>query len=193
MLLIQELAKKNGQTNNVENIIKYNKDFKNIISRFERLAFNFRDVFIQKALEKIRISNLKIHSEIEINNEFEKIKLDLIEKINKDLPKKAWNSFFINKFYNNVILSNFKEMPSLLYFWFNPYCDIDKVSTGYKQEYTAFGVLNEAIKLHEYERAYECLKYLSKYRHVTQNLEKKLSNQIKKDLICSLLSEHAKI
>lgn len=192
--LYNELSKKIQKTNNVDNIIKYNKDNKEIISRLEKIVFNFKDDFLQKIIETVKQNNFRLYSHIEINNEFEKIKLELLEKIQKDLPRKMGRGFFINRFYNNMILSNFKELSPLMYLRFNPKIDLlEKASDGYRKEYRALGRLNHLIKTKDYEGAYETLKYLKNYNDITKDLEKKLSFHLRNQLLFDIVSEHTKI
>jgi len=192
--LFKDLTKKLERTNNVDNIIKYNQDHQEMKLKFESIAFNFKDAFIQNTLEKIKNKNIKIYSQLEIINEYQKIKLDLVERIHMDLPKKFFGSFFINRFYNKIILSNFKEMSSLLFLWFDPNIEkIEKSLPGYRQELRALRRLDYLIKNNDFEGAYEILKYLNNYKDLTQNFEKKLSNHIKSHLLFDLIQEHAKI
>ena len=194
MLIFNELIKKLNKTNNVENVLKYNKDYKEILSNFEKITFNFKDDFMLNILNKVNKKNIRIFTEIEINNEFEKIKLELIERIHKDLPKRYFGNFFLNRFFNNVILSNFKEMSPIMFLWHNPTVDLIKENDClYSKEFKALGYLNFYIKNANYEKAYENLKYLNRFKDLTVNLEKKLSENIKKNLILNLISEHMKI
>jgi len=178
----------------VDNIIKYNKDNKEIISKLEKIVFNFKDDFLQKAIDTVKQKNFRIYSHIEINNEFEKIKLELIERIKKDFPRKMGRGFFVNRFYNNMILSNFKELSSFLFLGFNPKIDlVETALNGYEKEYRALKTLNYLIKTNDYEGAYEILKYLRNYNDLTKDLERKLSFHIRNQLLFDIVYEHTKI
>ena len=190
--MFKELNKKVKKTNNVDNIIKYNRDHKELLTKLEKITFDFKDAYIQKALEKSKSNQVKLYSQIEIKNEFEKIKLELIDRIFRDLPRKAFGSFFINRFYNNIILPNLKEMNALLYLFFHPKNHMDKSLFGCK-EYSAIGSIDYAIMQNDFERAFELLENFKEHKDLTKDLERKLSQSIKNQLLFDIVSEHSKI
>lgn len=190
--LFKEINKKVKKTNNFDNIIKYNSDYKVLLTKFEKISEEFRDTFVRKALEKSKSSQIQIYSQIEIKNEFEKIKIDLIERVLRDLPKKYCGSFFINRFYNNIILDNFKEMSPLLFLLFNPKKPVDKARFGLTQ-YRAIGSIDNAIKQNDFEKAFELLSYLKEHKDLTKEFERKLSSQLKSHLLFDIVAEHSRI
>lgn len=190
--LFKELNKKVKRTNNVDNIIKYNRDYKEILTKFEKIAFDFKDTLIQRALQKTHSNSLRIYSQIEIKNEFEKIKLELIHRIYGDWPRKAFGSFFINRFYNNLILPNFKEMAPLLYLWFDSKNPVNKLFSG-PPGIKPIADIDQAIGDNDYEKAFELLTNLKEHKDLTRDFEKKLSSHLKSQLIFDLISEHSKI
>lgn len=198
--ILAELIRKIGKTNNVENIIKYNKDYLSFLDKFNEIIFNFKDEFLEKSLKKTQEEKLRVFSYIEIYNEFEKIKGDLLENIHIDLPRKKGYNYFINRFWNGIFVSNFKDFQ---YFIFSrneslrkkPEIDANANGNGasYKMEYWALMTLNYGINKGDYKLCYEALGNLKGYEKITGNLEKKLTMIMKRDLFKDMIREHAKI
>ncbi len=190
--LFTELNKKVKRSNNIDNIIKFNRDHKEIINKFENIVYDFKDTFIQKAIKKCKSNQVRIYSQIEIKNDFEKIKIELIDRIFRDWPKNLFGSFFINRLYNNILLPNYKEMTPLLYFCFDAKNHVDKMPLKFS-EYRAIGSIDYAIHQNDFERVFELLNYLKEHKDLTQDFEKKLSYHIKSQLLFGIVSDHSKI
>jgi hypothetical protein len=192
--ILAELIRKIGKTNNIDNMLKYNKDYLSFLEKFNEIIFNFKDEFLEKSLKKTQEEKLRVFSHIEIYNEFEKIKGDLLENIHKDLPKKKGYNYFINRFWNGIFVSNFKDLQ---YFIFLRNDSLRKKPEDdrsiYKKEHWAVMALNYGIKRGDYKLCYEALGSLKGYENLTGNLEKKLTMIMKRDLFKDLIREHAKI
>jgi hypothetical protein len=220
--ILGELVRKIGKTNNMDNMLKYNKDCKSFLDKFNEIIFNFKDEFLEKSLKKMQEEKLRVFSYIEIYNEFEIIKVDLLENIYKDLPKKRGHNYFFNRLWNGIFLSVYKDMQ---YFTFsrndslrkkpevdgsnkfnNKYLDLlfnklnplnlfknESYKNNFNIEYWALMTLDYGIKKGDYRLCYEALGSLKGYEKLTGNLEKKLTMIIKRDLFKDLIKEHSKI
>lgn len=192
--ILAELIRKIGKTNNIENMLKYNKDYLSFLGKLKEIVFNFQDEFLEKSLKKTQEEKLRIFSKIEISNEFEKIKGELIENIHKDLPKKKGFNYFLNRFWNGLFVSNFKDFSHFIFQRNDSLQNKpEEFSSNYRKEFWAIMTLNYGIKNSDYKLCYEALGYLKEYKFLTNDLERKLTMIMKRDLFRDVLIEHAKI